>query len=54
MTLLSAKWLNKFHINIIVHVVFPENIHTPPQRATEIYSSGGGGGAVQKATISGG
>ena len=24
---LSAKWLNKFHINIIV--VFPENIHTP-------------------------
>ena len=43
MTLLSAKWLNKFHINIIVHVVFPENIHTPPQRATEIYSSGGGG-----------
>ena len=27
MKLLSAKWLNKFHINIIV--VFPENIHTP-------------------------
>ena len=23
---LSAKWLNKFHINVIV--VFPENIHT--------------------------
>ena len=49
---LSAKWLNKFHINVIV--VFPENIHTPSTEGNGnlIECGGGGGGGVQKATTS--
>ena len=50
---LSAKWLNKFHINVIV--VFPENIHTPSTEGNgnliECWGGGGGGG-VKKATTS--
>ena len=44
---LSAKWLNKFHINVIV--VFPENIHTPSTEGNgnliECWGGGGGGGS---------
>ena len=40
---LSAKWLNKFHINVIV--VFPENIHTPSTEGNgNLIECGGGGG----------
>ena len=50
---LSAKWLNKFHINVIV--VFPENIHTPSTEGNgnliECWGGGGGGGGVKKAKI---
>ena len=47
---LSAKWLNKFHINVIV--VFPENIHTPTTEGNgnliECVCVGGeGGGGVE-------
>ena len=46
---LSAKWLNKFHINVIV--VFPENIHTPSTEGNgnliECWGGGGGGGGAR-------
>ena len=51
---LSAKWLNKFHINVIV--VFPENIHTPSTEGNGnlIECWGGGGGGLKGKNFPGG